>query len=111
LNKLLLLAAMLAMVLMVTVPSVAQVGFGVGQGIGDTGDITLNTTVSSSGDNGNTCVAPLQFGNSGNTQNGQGFTQYVSEFDDVEFEGSSMAMSPSLSNTCTQQVQQAAAAG
>ena len=110
-NKLLLLAAMLAMVLMVTVPSVAQVGFGVGQGIGDTGSVTLNTSASSGGDSGNQCVAPLQFGNSGNTQNGQGFTQYVSTADDIEFEGSGFEFTPALTNTCEQTVQQAAAAG
>ena len=110
-KKLILLAAMLALLLLVAVPAIAQVGFGAGQGIGDTGDITLNTSVSSTGDNGNQCVAPLQFANTGNTQNAQGFLQYASTADDIEFSGSSMTFTPSLTNTCEQTVQQAAAAG
>ena len=81
------------------------------QQIGDTGNVTLNTSVSSSGDNSNQCVAPLQFGNTGNVQNAQGFLQYNSTADDIEFEGSSMTFAPTLTNTCDQSVQQAAAAG
>ena len=81
------------------------------QQIGDTGNVTLNTSVSSSGDNSNQCVAPLQFGNTGNVQNAQGFLQYNSTADDIEFEGSSMTFAPTLTNTCNQAVQQAAAAG
>jgi hypothetical protein len=111
LKKLMMLAAMLALLLLAAVPAIAQVGFGAGQGIGDTGDIELNTAVESSGDSSNQCVAPLQFGNTGNLQNAQGFLQYASTADDIEFEGSSFGFSPALSNTCTQQVQQAAAAG
>ena len=81
------------------------------QQIGDTGNVSLNTTVTNSGDNGNQCVAPLQFGNTGNAQNAQGFLQYNSTADDIEFEGSSMIFAPSLTNTCDQSVKQAAAAG
>src|SRR5918912_2938296 len=108
LKKLMMLAAMLALLLLAAVPAIAQIGFGAGQGIGDTGDIELNTAVESTGDNGSQCVAPLQFGNTGNTQNFQGFLQYNSTADDIEFSGSSFAFTPSLTNTCTQQVQQAA---
>ena len=110
-KKLMMLATMLAMLLIVALPAIAQVSFGTGQEIGDTGNVTLNTTVTSSGNNGNQCVAPLQFGNTGNTQNAQGFLQYNSTADDIEFEGSSMTFTPSLTNTCQQTVQQAAAAG
>ena len=110
-KKLMMLAAMLALLLLAAVPAIAQIGFGAGQGIGDTGNVELNTTVTSSGDNGNQCVAPLQFGNTGNTQNFQGFLQYNSTVDDVEFSGSSFTFTPSLTNTCEQTVQQAAAAG
>src|ERR687885_86917 len=121
------LAAMLALLLLVAGPAIAQIGFGAGQGIGDTGNVTLNTNVTSTGDNGNQCVAPLQFGNTGNVQNAQGFLQYGgsdqtsgrnhrhhnngSSIGDVQFEGSSMTFNPSLTNTCEQTVQQAAAAG
>ena len=124
-KKLMLIVAMLALVLGVTVPALAQrnhhdrfdrfnngeVSQEFGQEIEDTGNVTLNTSVSSSGNNSNQCVAPLQFGNTGNVQNAQGFLQYNSTSDDIEFEGSSMTFSPTLTNSCDQSVQQAAAAG
>jgi hypothetical protein len=111
LKKLMIFAAMLALVLTVAVPAIAQVSQEFGQEIEDTGNVTLNTNVTSTGDNGNQCVAPLQFGNTGNVQNAQGFLQYNSTADDIEFEGGSFEFSPSLTNTCDQSVQQAAAAG
>ena len=122
LRKLMMLAAMLALVLVVVIPALAQdrhrhhsgsggISQEFDQQIEPTGDVTLNTTVTSSGDNGNQCVAPLQFGNTGNVQNAQGFLQYNSTADDIEFGGSSFEFSPSLTNTCEQTVQQAAAAG
>ena len=110
-RKLMMLAAMLALLLIVAIPAIAQVSFETGQEIEQTGNVTLNTNVTSSGNNGSQCVAPLQFGNTGNVQNAQGFLQYASTSDDIEFEGSSMTFSPTLTNSCTQQVQQAAAAG
>ena len=110
-KKLMMLAAMLAMLLLVAIPALAQISEEVEQEIDNTGAVTLNTNVTSTGNNGNQCVAPLQFGNTGNTQNFQGFLQYNSTVDDVEFSGSSFAFTPSLTNTCDQKVQQAAAAG
>ena len=110
-KKLMLLAAMLALVLALAVPAaIAQVGFGAGQGTDDTGEIELSTEVTSSGNNSNSCVAPLQFGNTGNLQNDQNFIQYDSIADDVEFGGSSFSFEPSQEVTCDQKVQQAAAA-
>ena len=103
--------AMLALLLLAAAPSMAQVTEEFGQEIEDTGAVNLTTNVTSSGDNGNQCVAPEQFGNTANTQNSQGFVQYVSTSDDIEFEGSSMSFTPTLNNTCNQSVQQAAAAG
>jgi hypothetical protein len=93
------------------VPAIAQVSFGEGQGIEDTGKVTTSTTVTGSGNSSDQCVAPEQFGNTGNVQNAQGFLQYASTSGDIEFGGSSMSFTPSLTNTCKQQVQQAAAAG
>ena len=110
-KKLMMLAAMLALLLLVAIPAMAQISEEVEQEIEDTGAVTLNTNVSSTGNNGSQCVAPLQFGNTGNTQNFQGFLQYNSTADDIEFSGSSMTFTPSLTNTCEQTVQQAAAAG
>ena len=103
--------AMLALLLLAAAPSMAQVTEEFGQELENTGAVNLTTNVTSSGDNSNQCVAPEQFGNTANTQNSQGFVQYVSTSDDIEFEGSSMTFTPTLTNTCTQQVQQAAAAG
>jgi hypothetical protein len=106
-----LLAAMLAMVLAVAVPAIAQISEEFEQELGQTGDVTLNTTVSSSGNSSSQCVAPLQFGNTGNIQNMQGFLQYNSTSGDIEFSGSSLSFAPELTNTCQGTVQQAAAAG
>jgi hypothetical protein len=106
-----LLAAMLAMMLAVAVPAIAQISGEFGQEIENTGNVNLTTNVTSSGDSSSQCVAPLQFGNTGNVQNAQGFLQYNSTADDIEFEGSSMSFTPTLTNTCQQTVQQAAAAG
>ena len=110
----------------------------------NTGNVTVSTAVSQTGNNSNQCVAPLQFGNTGNVQNAQGFTTFGSTpfffnnndindindngfFDhrrflfpffnnglnnnDIEFEGSSMTFTPTLTNTCNQAVEQAGAAG
>ena len=76
----------------------------------ETGDVTLDTSVSGSGDNSNQCVAPLQFGNTGNLQNAQSFLQYDSEADDIEFEGGSLTFTPEQNVECDQKVQQAASA-
>ena len=103
--------AMLALLLLAAAPSMAQVSEEFGQEIEKTGAVNVTTNVTSTGNNGNQCVAPLQFGNTGNVQNAQGFLQYASESGDIEFEGSSFAFTPSLTNTCEQTVQQAAAAG
>jgi hypothetical protein len=76
----------------------------------ESGDVNITSDVSSSGDYAIQCVAPLQFGNTGNLQNGQGVLQYFSDADDIEFEGSSFEFSPSVETTCDQAVQQSAAA-
>ena len=110
-KKLMMLAAMLALLLLAAVPAIAQVSEEFEQELDETGNVTLNTNVTSSGDSSNQCVAPLQFGNTGNLQNAQGFLQYGSTSDDIEFSGSSFEFAPELTNTCTQAVQQAAAAG
>jgi hypothetical protein len=66
--------------------------------------------IGNSGDNSNQCVAPMQFGNTGNLQNQQGFVQSGSEADDVEFSGSSFVFAPEQAVQCDQSVEQAAAA-
>ena len=86
---------------------------GVSQSIGqesESGDVAIEGSVSSEGDFAQQCVAPLQFGNTGNLQNAQGFLQYGSESDDVEFEGSEFVFEPAIETTCDQAVQQSSAA-
>ena len=108
-KKLILIAAMLALVLALTVPAIAQVGNGVGNET-ESGDVDLSFSVQSSGDNSNQCVTPLQFGTTGNFQNGQAFLQYASEADDLSGSGGSFTFAPSLTAPCSQAVQQSAAA-
>jgi hypothetical protein len=76
----------------------------------ETGDVTLDTSIVNTGDNSNQCAAPLQFGNTGNNQNAQGFSQFGSEADDVEFEGSTFEFVPEQAVECDQSVEQAASA-
>jgi hypothetical protein len=76
----------------------------------ETGDVNLSLGIGNSGDNSNQCVAPMQFGNTGNLQNQQGFVQSGSEADDVEFSGSQFVFAPEQAVQCDQSVEQAAAA-
>ena len=108
-KKLMILAAMLALVLAVAAPAIAQVANGVGNE-NESGDVSASFSVQSTGNNSNQCVTPLQFGNTGSNQNGQAFLQYGSTADDLEAEGSEFSFSPVLSAPCTQQVQQSSAA-
>jgi hypothetical protein len=111
LKRLMMLVVMLALVLALAVPAaIAQVGFGAGQGTDDTGSVSLETAVEQSGNNSSQCVAPTQFGNTGNAQNFQGFLQYDSELDDVEFGGTAFSFEPAQEVACDQKVQQAASA-
>ena len=109
-KKMMLLAAMLALVLAAAVPAVAQVAQELGQET-DSGDVAVEFSVSGSGDYGSTCAAPLQFGNTANLQNGQGFLQYATEESgDLDGSGSQFTFEPTLEITCDQAVQQSSAA-
>jgi hypothetical protein len=52
----------------------------------------------------------LQFANTSNLQNAQGFAQFGSKADDVKFSGGSMVFAPQQAVQCDQSVEQAAAA-
>ena len=108
-KKLMMLAAMLALVLVVAAPAIAQVTNAVGQE-SETGNVSITGTATQSGNNSNQCVTPLQFGNTGSLQNGQAVLQYGSTSGDIELEGSTFTFNPSLNATCNQAVQQSAAA-
>ncbi len=109
-KKLMMVAAMLALVLALAVPAIAQVGQGVGQEIDESGGLESSFEVSQTGDNSSQCAPALQFGNTGNFQNGQAALQYASTADDIEFEGGSFEFTPEQAVECSQQVQQSAAA-
>src|ERR671932_2099142 len=103
------LAAMLALVLVVAAPAIAQVTQAIGQE-SETGDVTDTFTATQSGNNSSSCVTPLQFGNTGSLQNGQAVLQYSSTSGDIGEGGSTFTFSPTESASCTQAVQQSAAA-
>jgi hypothetical protein len=113
LKKMMMIAAMLALVLAVAVPAIAQVNNGVGQSE-ESGNVTGSFSVQQSGSNSSQCVRPQQFGNTGSEQNAQGVLQYNSvadgAFGNIEPEGSEFTIAPVLVAPCEQTVQQAAAA-
>ena len=112
-KKLMMLAAMLALVLAIAAPAIAQVTNASGQEA-ESGDVTLGFTATQSGNSSSQCVRPLQFGNTGSLQNSQTLLQYNSTvegpFGDIEFEGSTFSFTPSLTGNCEQTVQQSSAA-
>jgi hypothetical protein len=89
-------------------------GVGIGQEFSqetdETGNVDLNSEIINTGDNSSQCVAPMQFGNTGNLQNQQGFLQYGSNADDIEFSGSEFVFAPQQLVSCDQSVEQSAAA-
>ena len=110
-KKLMLLAAVLAMVVVAAVPAIAQIGQELEQET-ESGDVDQSFTVTSEGDNSNQCAGIQGVANTGNAQNQIGVLQYGSEADDFEFDevGSDLSVSPESSTTCDQQVNQAASA-
>ncbi len=109
-KKLIMVAAMLALVLALAVPAIAQVTNELGQEIDESGDVATEFAIEQTGNNSNQCAPALQFGNTGNFQNGQSALQYASTADDIEFEGGSFEFAPEQAVECSQQVQQSAAA-
>jgi hypothetical protein len=110
-KKLMLLAAVLAMVIVAAVPAIAQIGQEAEQET-ESGDVNQSFNVSSTGDNSNQCAGIQGVANTGNAQNQTSLIQYGSEADDFEFDevGSNIDVSPSSTTTCDQQVNQAASA-
>ena len=108
-KKLMMLAAMLALVLAIAVPALAQVQHAIGQE-DETGNVDLTFTATQSGNNSSQCVTPLQFGNTGSLQNGQAILQYDSTSGKLSEGGSTFTFSPTLTATCDQKVQQSSAA-
>jgi hypothetical protein len=78
----------------------------------DSGDVNQSFDVTGGGDNSNQCVGLQGVANTGNAQNQIGVIQYASEADDFDFEdsGASIDVSPTNTTSCDQQVNQAASA-
>ncbi len=110
-KKLMLLAAILAMVLVAAAPVVAEVANEFDDQELESGGIETETSLSIEGNNNNQCAGLLQFGQTGNFGEQQGTSQYDNpESDDQEFEGSEYEFAPENETVCEQEVQQAAAA-
>ncbi len=98
------------MLVVAAAPAGAQVSQGFEEEDVESGDAEPSVDIASSGDNVNLCTAILQSANTGNVQNEQGVSQYLAYADDIEFEGSSIEISPEAVNECTQVIEQAASA-
>ena len=110
-KKLMLLAALLAMLTVAAIPAIAQVTQENEQE-GESADINQDFSVTGEGDNSNQCANIQGVGNTGNAQNVLPILQYASTADEFEFEevGSDITVSPTNTATCDQMVQQAASA-
>ncbi len=109
-RKLMLLAAMAAVVLVAAAPAIAQVGQGFSQEDVESGDVEPVVEISNKGNNVNMCPVIHQSANSGNVQNEQGVVQYEVAVDDIEFEGSNITLASESAGECVQTIEQAAAA-
>ncbi len=111
-KKVMLLAALLAMLVVAAVPAIAQVTNDFDQD-SDSGEIDQGFTVTDEGSNGNQCASVEGNTNTGNLQGESSFIQYASTIEELEQEeiGSDLTITGTGSTTCTQDVNQAAAAG
>ena len=111
-KKLVMMAAMVALVVAMTVPAIAQVSQEESERRITSGATSPKTAISNTGDQVNLCAAVLQAANTGNVANEQGVVQYAQyRSDDIEFEGSDITITPELVNQCEQTIQQATEAG
>ncbi len=109
-RKLMLLAAMVAVVLVAAAPAIAQVSQGFSEEDVESGDVEPVVEIANKGNNVNLCPTIHQSANSGNVQNEQGVVQYETVVDDIEFGGSTITFETESAGECTQTIQQAAAA-
>jgi hypothetical protein len=111
LKKLMLLAALLAMLIVAAVPAIAQISQEPEQET-ESGEVDQSFDVSSTGDNANQCANIQGEAQTGNAQNQIDLLQYASTADEFEFDevGSTITSSPVNTATCDQQVNQAASA-
>ena len=105
------LGAIVAMVIVAAAPALAQVSNEFSERRDTSGTATPKVAISNTGKNANVCTALQQAAQTGQVLNEQGVTQYISKADDLELAGSELGLTPSETAECTQQIQQAAAAG
>ena len=108
-KKLIMLAAILALVLAAAVPAIAQVGL-VTENEAESDEVGTEFAVANEGDYASQCVPAQQFGNSGNLNNAPSFVQYASQSDDFEPGGLSVGLCGSLAAECGSTIQQSSAA-
>ena len=108
-KKLILLAAILALALVVAVPAFAQLSSELGQET-ESGDFAVGFDVSNKGDYASQCTPAVQFGNTGNFENGSSFVQYDGEAGDFEPGGIEFAVEPTSEVACPSTIQQSSAA-
>ncbi len=110
-KKLMLLAALLAMVVVAAVPAIAQVSQGDFEQETETGGVGQSFEVVNEGNNSNQCAGIQGVANTGTNQNFQAFLQYANEDPEVEIEeAGNFTISPESETSCVQGVNQAAAA-
>ena len=108
-KKLILLAAIVALVMAMAVPAMAQLTSELGQET-ESGDVAIGFDVSNKGDYASQCTPALQFGNTGNFDNASSFVQYDGEIDDFEPGGIEFAVEPTSAVECSSTIQQSSAA-
>ena len=113
-KKVMMLAALLAMLVVAAVPAIAQVGNDFEQESAS-GEVEQSFTVTGEGSNGTQCVGVNGTSNTGNLQTQTGTIQYASDIEEIEQEeiGDALTINEDqvFETTCTQEVNQAAAAG
>ncbi len=110
-KKLMMLVAILALVLVAAAPVIAQVNAPVfDDQEAESGGIETATEMAIEGNNNSQCLGVLQFGNTGNIQEQQGFTQYDLGEAENELAGPEIEFAPENATECEQAVQQSAAA-
>ena len=109
-KKLMMLAALLAMVIVAAVPAIAQVSQENEQEV-ESGDSTQNFTVTGGGDNSSSCQMVQGITNTGNATNNTSILQYANDGAGVGISDSgNLTISPSQTTVCDQRVNQAASA-
>ena len=113
-RKMMMLAALLAMLVVAAIPAIAQVEQPFEQEA-DSGEVEQTFEVTGGGDNGSQCVNVTGDANTGNLQTETGILQYDSEIEEFEQDdtGNNLTVGSEEGSTvtCDQQVNQAAAAG